>query len=124
MAKFAPSVNKLKDQVFLVLAYDNEDKDHIRIEFLDEHLEFIEKNFKQYLSCGPLRLPGEKDIIGSFFIITSQNEEELNAFLQKDPYFENSLYEKLRILLATPAAGLWMGGVIWNNAEDIRPNAT
>ena len=45
-------------------------------------------------------------------------------FLQKDPYFENSLYEKLRILLATPAAGSWMGGVIWNNAEDIRPNAT
>ena len=49
MAKFAPSVNKLKDQVFLVLAYDAEGKNNVRNIFLDEHLEFIEKNYNQYL---------------------------------------------------------------------------
>ena len=124
MAKFAPSVNKLKDQVFLVLAYDAEGKNNVRNIFLDEHLEFIEKNYNQYLSCGPLRLPGEQDIIGSFFIITSEDEGKLNSFLQKDPYIANDLYGKMRILSATPAAGSRMGGVIWNNAEDIRPNAT
>ena len=47
MAKFAPSVNKLKDQVFLVLAYDAEGKNNVRNIFLDEHLEFIEKNYNR-----------------------------------------------------------------------------
>jgi uncharacterized protein len=124
MATFAPSIDRMSDQVYLVLAYDTENQNNVRNAFLDDHLEFIEKNYNCYLSCGPLRLPGEKDIIGSFFIIASENEDKLNTFLYKDPYFKNGLYGKLRILSATPAAGSWMGGVIWNNAGDIRPNAT
>ncbi len=57
-------------------------------------------------------------------MVCAENEEVLNEFLKQDPYFKNELYEKIRILNATPAAGSWMGGVIWNNAEEIRPNAS
>ena len=68
MAKFAPSIEKLSEKAFLVLAYDDETKRAVRESHLEEHLEFIEINYKRYLACGPLRLPEEKKIIGSFFI--------------------------------------------------------
>ncbi|HJL92913.1 MAG TPA: YciI family protein [Woeseiaceae bacterium] len=124
MAKFAPSIEKITDQVFLVLAYDDENHRDIRNSSLDGHLEFIEQNYERYLTCGPLRLVDKKKIIGSFFLVTSENENELRSFLNNDPYFNRGLYGKLRILNATPAAGSWMGGVIWDNAEEIRPNAS
>ena len=123
MAEFAPSIDKLSEKVFLVLAYDDDSNRSVRESHLDEHLEFIEMNYQRYLTCGPLRLPEERKIIGSFFMVCAENEEVLNEFLKQDPYFKNELYEKIRILNATPAAGSWMGGVIWNNAEEIRPNA-
>ena len=71
-----------------------------------------------------MNYPKERKIIGSFFMVCAENEEVLNEFLKQDPYFKNELYEKIRILNAPPAAGSWMGGVIWNNAEEIRPNAS
>ena len=124
MAKFAPSIEKLSEKTFLVLAYDDETKRAVRESHLEEHLEFIEINYKRYLACGPLRLPEEKKIIGSFFMVCAENEQVLNEFLNQDPYFKNELYEKIRILNVTPAAGSWMGGVIWKNVEEIRPNAS
>ena len=67
MAEFAPSIDKLSETVFLVLAYDDDSNRSVRESHLDEHLEFIEMNYQRYLTCGPLRLPEERKIIGSFF---------------------------------------------------------
>ena len=36
-------------------------------------------------------------------MVCAENEEVLNEFLKQDPYFKNELYEKIRILNATPA---------------------
>ena len=67
MAKFAPSIEKLSEKVYLVLAYDDESNRAVRETNLDEHLEFIEMNYKRYLTCGPLRLPEEKKNNWKFF---------------------------------------------------------
>ena len=46
MAEFAPSIDKLSEKVFLVLAYDDDSNRSVRESHLDEHLEFIEMNYQ------------------------------------------------------------------------------
>ena len=54
MAEYAPTVDRVPGQAFLVLAFDAEGSADKREQALDGHLTHIEKNVERYLAAGPL----------------------------------------------------------------------
>ncbi|MGI9263260.1 MAG: YciI family protein [Woeseiaceae bacterium] len=124
MAEHAPTVDRVPGQSFLVLAFDAEGSAETREQALDGHLEYMEKHCDRYLVAGPLREPGGSSLIGSFFLLIADDEADARQFLSGDPYMQSEMYAEVKIMSATPAAGRWMGGVIWDSAESIRGRAS
>ena len=124
MAKHAPTVERIAERTFLVLAYDGAGSAATRDSELDGHLEYVEKNWHRYLTCGPMRNPGETELIGSFFLVVAEDEQDARDFLAGDPYVASGMYETVTVQDVTVAGGRWMGGVIWESAEAIRANAS
>ena len=56
----------------------------------------------------------------SRFLVVGEDETDAMNLLNGDPYMQSGLYAEVRVLSATPAAGRWMGGVIWGSADDLR----
>lgn len=124
LAEYAPTVERVPGETFLVLAYDREDGAESREQELDGHLTYIEKHVDRYLACGPLREPGGSQLIGSFFLVLADDEAAARDFLNGDPYMRCGMYKEVRVLSATPAAGQWMGGVIWESAKELQGRAS
>lgn len=120
MAEYAPTVERVPEQAFLVLAYNADGGAEKREQLLDGHLRHIEQNIDRYLAAGPLREPGGKSLIGSFFLVVGDDETDAMKLLDGDPYIQSEMYAEVRVLSTTPAAGRWMGGVIWDSADDLR----
>ena len=120
MAEYVPTVDRVPGQTFLVLAFDAEGSAETREQELDGHLRYIERNFGRYLAAGPLREPGGTSLIGSFFLVVAEDEADAMNLLNGDPYMHKQTYGEVRVLSATPAAGRWMGGVIWDSPDDLR----
>ncbi|MEM7613061.1 MAG: YciI family protein [Pseudomonadota bacterium] len=123
MAKFAPTVPRLGKRVFMITATDAPGTDAERAEHLDAHLEYVEKHCEQYLICGPVRAVGEQKLAGSFFLVAAADENEAEAIVSGDPYFQCGLYGSIDRKEFTASAGKWMGGVIWESADEIRAYA-
>jgi uncharacterized protein YciI len=124
MAKFAPTVDRITERTFLVIARDGEGSAAIRDSHLDGHLEFIEKNCDRYLTCGPMNDPGEPELVGSFFLLVADDERNAREFLAGDPYMASGMYASVSVHEVTAAGGRWMGGVIWESADAIRARAS
>ena len=124
MAKHAPTVDRITERTFLVLAYDGEGSAATRDTELDGHLEYVEKHCDRYLTCGPMRHPDETELMGSFFLIVAEDEQDARDFLAGDPYMASGMYETVKVHEVTAAGGRWMGGVIWESADAIREHAS
>lgn len=124
MAEFAATVPRIDGDVFLVLAYDGEGSAAHRENELDGHLAYVEQRCNDYLVCGPLREPGQTELIGSFFLLVAENEDAARAMVSGDPYVQSGMYADIRVLSATAAGGRFMGGVIWESADAIRAAAS
>ncbi len=120
MAKYAPTVPRLTKRVFMIIASDAAGTSDARAEQLDAHLEYVEKHCEQYLICGPIRPVGEQTLAGSFFLVAAEDEHEAEAIVSGDPYFQCGLYGEIERHEFTASAGKWMGGVIWQSADEIR----
>ncbi|MCH9696006.1 MAG: YciI family protein [Gammaproteobacteria bacterium] len=124
MARFAPTVPRIDSDVFLVLCYDGEGSAEIRERDLDGHLEYVEMHTDQYLVAGPLREPGTKPLIGSFFLLAAESADAARAVVAGDPYVQSGLYVRIIVHAAVPAGGRFMGGVIWESADALRGKAS
>lgn len=120
MAKFAPTVPRLEKRVFMIVATDAPGMESARAEHLDAHLEYVEQHCDDYLVCGPLREIGEDRLAGSFFLVAAASPEAADAIVGGDPYFRSGLYGTIEKREFTASAGRWMGGVIWESADEIR----
>lgn len=124
LAEHCPTVDRVPGQAFLVLAFDAPGSGEKREQALDGHLLHIERHVDRYLAAGPLREPGGESLIGSFFLVVAEDEADAMNLLNQDPYLQCGLYGETRVLCTTPAAGRWMGGVIWDSADDLRGRAS
>ena len=124
MATFAPTVERLTEKAFLVLAYDGEGGAATRDSELEGHLEYVEKHCDRYLTCGPMHNADKTGLIGSFFLVAAESEADAREFLNGDPYLGSGMYDQVIVHEVTVAGGRWMGGVIWESAEAVRASAS
>ncbi|MFK8052856.1 MAG: YciI family protein [Woeseiaceae bacterium] len=124
MAKYAPTVPRMSTRIFMITAFDSDNPGDARERCLDAHLEYVEKHCDEYLVCGPMRPVGEASLGGSFFLVAASDEAEADRIVGGDPYFKSGLYGRIEKSEFTASAGRWMGGVIWESADEIRQYAT
>ncbi len=120
MAKYAPTVERMTEAVFLVVGHDAEGSEAIREQYLDAHLEYVEQHCNDYLICGPLKPPGEVTLCASYFLLAAADEHAARALVSGDPYVQNGVYARLDVQEAVASAGRWLGGVIWESGDSIR----
>ncbi len=120
MAKYAPTVERMSEAVFLVIGHDAQGSEAIREEHLDAHLEYVEQHCDEYLICGPLKPPGESTLCASYFLLAAANEQAARDLVSGDPYVKHGVYARLDVQEAVASAGRWLGGVIWESGDSIR----
>jgi uncharacterized protein YciI len=118
-----PVVARPQEAIFAVWCEDGPDAHQIRLESLDGHLAHIEAHFGRFLVAGPMRRGGADAISGSLFVIAADSEGEARRLMEQDPYVRRGAYARVEYRKLTPAAGRWIGGVIWSSADEIRPLA-
>ena len=121
-----PTVERLNEACFLVIARDIEDADKVealRKDHLNGHLSHVEAHWERYLTAGPIRAPGETRLIGSTFLIFAKDEASARAVLANDPYFISGLYASVELFEQTLSIGRFLGGKIWASADEIRGKA-
>ena len=64
-----------------------------------------------------MRKDNDGDILGSFFLVAADSEDEAWAIMKGDPYIESGMYASITVHQIVPACGDWMGGVIWDREE-------
>jgi len=121
MSEKASRVAKLGQETFMFVCMDGPDTAGPRAENLFGHLDHIEANNQHIRVAGPMRNGPDQDIVGSFFLIAADTEEEAWEFMRGDPYIASNMYGSITVHQIVPACGEWMGGVIWDQ-DEIRGN--
>ena len=122
-----PTVPRAEQPCFLILARDIADADRaarLRDEHLAGHLAHVERNWRRYLTAGPIRNTAETRLTGSTFLVFAESEAEARALMEADPYFTCGLYETVEVFDQTLAVGRYLGGKIWESAEAVRARAS
>lgn len=117
MTVLAKQVDKLPTQTFLVICMDGPKTPSLRLKHLEGHLIHIETHNDRYRVAGPMRKEAQSDIIGSFFLIEAEDEQDARAMMSGDPYISSGMYETVTYTHIVPACGHWMGGVTWDRTE-------
>jgi uncharacterized protein YciI len=121
-----PTVERLTEPCFLVIARDVEDADkaaELRTAHLDGHLAHVEAHWERYLNTGPIRQPGATRLVGSTFLIFAKDEADARSVVADDPYFTSGLYGSVEVFAQTLSIGRYLGGKIWESADAIRGKA-
>lgn len=119
-----PHVARHDSLVFLIVCRDGPDAKSLRVSHLDGHLAHVEAHWRRYILAGPLRQPGEPDLMGSYFLVRAPDADDARALMQGDPYVSSGMYAGIEVLEATPSIGLFMQGKIWADPDSIRDRAT
>lgn len=98
--------------VFAVLCTDDPTQAGVRDAALADHLAFVEAHSERYAVAGPL-YDDAGAMTRSLFLIYAEDEAEARAFMANDPYVARGLYAEMEYRRFLPAAGNWIGGVVW-----------
>jgi len=117
----AKRISKLEKASYMFRCIDGPLTAPLRSKFLFEHLEHIEVYNEKYRIAGPMRDNADGEIIGSFFIVEADSEEEAWNIMKDDPYIKSEMYDTITVNHFVPACGKLLGGVIWDQ-DEIRSN--
>jgi len=77
---------------YLVIAYDNDDALERRLESRPAHVEGTQKLMAEGKILNAAALIEEEKMVGSTLFINFENEEEINEWLENEPYVKNNVW--------------------------------
>jgi len=92
---------------------DKSNQQNTRLEALQEHLSWVEKNMNSIKVAGPQLHESTKKIIGSLYIIEAESIEAAHKIFQTDPYYTASIWQLVSTTEFKGYAGTWVGGKNW-----------
>ena len=78
---------------YLVIAYDNANALERRLESRDEHVEGVRKLMAEGKIINAAALMEEDVMVGSTLFIDFETDEELDAWLENEPYVKNNAWD-------------------------------
>ncbi len=112
-----PFVPKMAQGCYLVTCTDGPEAAALRIEHMVAHFAHIERHWTRFITAGPVRTPGSAAITGSAFLVLGDSLEEVQTLLAEDLYISCGMYTSVEYRELTNAAGLFIGGKIWDDGE-------
>tara|TARA_X000000950_G_scaffold247246_1_gene305420 strand:- start:14 stop:289 length:276 start_codon:yes stop_codon:yes gene_type:complete len=82
---------------FAILSYDKENHQEIRKKNRDDHLSYLKKFEKNLILAGPI-LNTDKSPIGSIIILSLNAPNEIENFIENDPYKKAGLFRETKVL--------------------------
>ena len=77
---------------YLVIAYDNEGALEKRLEVRDAHVEGAKRLMKEGKIINAGALFEEDQMVGSTLFVDFENDDEINAWLENEPYVQNGVW--------------------------------
>ena len=78
---------------YLVIAYDNANALERRLESRDKHVEGVRKLMAEGKIINAAALMEEDVMVGSTLFIDFETDEELDAWLENEPYVKNNVWD-------------------------------
>ena len=88
---------------FLVLTYDKAGHKHVRDEHRAAHYAHLEAHLPKLIASGGLRDDADENFIGGAIIFDTDSREEVERFVEEDPFTRAGLFERVEIVRWRPA---------------------
>lgn len=118
-----PTAPRLEQNCYLVFCRDAPNSGNLREDHLEGHLKHVERNWRRYVTAGPIREPGGASLVGSVFLVLADSLEDAKALMEGDPYITCGMYESIEYKLFMNSVGLFIGGKIWESVDAVRHRA-
>ncbi|MEM1412080.1 MAG: YciI family protein [Pseudomonadota bacterium] len=97
----------------LYFCRDIDNSQGLRAQHRAAHFTYIESIMDEVLIAGPVRPDDPATVTGSVFVYATDDPDQAQALLQADPYVQAGIYAACDSMPFLPAAGVWLGGGIW-----------
>ena len=82
---------------FIIETWDKPGHQQLRRDTRGEHLEFLESNKQLLLACGAKLNDDGSDQGGGIYIVDLETREEVQRFIDADPFSRVALFERVNI---------------------------
>lgn len=82
---------------YFIETFDKPDHQSRRQALRPAHLDFLKDNAHRLLACGAKLHEDGKDQGGGVYIITADSQEDAQAFIEADPFYQGALFADVRI---------------------------
>ena len=65
---------------YLIISRDNPQKRHIRDEFMDEHIAYLNSNLDKILAAGAIQTDDGANIVGGMIVLETESKADAEAF--------------------------------------------
>ncbi len=83
--------------LFSMLCYDKPDSGGLRSETRPTHLEFLQSVGTKIIFAGAMTNDDGDAVLGSKFILSMDDKQEVETFAASDPYAQKGLFERTEI---------------------------
>ena len=82
---------------YLIISRDNPQKRHIREEFMDEHIAYLNSNLDKILAAGAIQTDDGANIVGGMIVLETESKADAEAFYVRDPFTREGLRGEISI---------------------------
>lgn len=82
---------------FIVETFDKPDYQHVRKTQRAAHLEFLDHHKTLLLACGAKLADNGQDLGGGLYLVDCETHEEVQNFIEADPFHAAGLFERVTI---------------------------
>ena len=83
---------------YAVLFEDNDEFAHMRPKFMADHLQYLADNSDVIEIAGPMKDGVSGEPAGGLWLVDSESAEQVQALVERDPFWPTGLRKSIRIL--------------------------
>lgn len=82
---------------YFIETFDAPERDHVRSEVYQQHLDFLNEKAPLLLACGAKLDDNGERASGGVYLIDVDTRAEAVQLIETDPFYRNNLFEKVEI---------------------------
>ncbi|WP_346796861.1 YciI family protein [Halomonas sp. Bachu 37] len=83
---------------FLIETFDKPDRQALRLEVRQAHLEYLDANVHLLLACGAKLSDDGETASGGIYLVDLDSREEAERFIEADPFHQAALFAEVKIV--------------------------
>ncbi|WP_280564825.1 YciI family protein [Chromohalobacter sp. 48-RD10] len=83
---------------FLIETFDKADRQALRLEVRQTHLDYLEANVDVLLACGAKLSDDGETASGGIYLVDLDSREEAERFIKADPFYQADLFAEFKVI--------------------------